>query len=133
MPHILLAENGPTAIDLAGGLLEAANLTFDVVTDGRSLLDRINAETNRYDAIVLAYELPEISGSECITFLKQMYRRLPILVLVENLTQDHTRKLGQIGIRPKHIHTKPTDRTTFATWVQLALSEAPPRRPTDSL
>ncbi|MDP6041222.1 MAG: response regulator [Candidatus Latescibacteria bacterium] len=132
MPHILFAENGPTAMDLAGGLLEAANLTFDVVTDGRSLLDHVNADTHHYDAIVLAYELPEISGPECITFLKKMYRRLPILVLVENLTSDHTRELGQIGIRPKHIHAKPTDRTTFATWVQLSLNEAPPRRPTDS-
>ena len=132
MLHILLAENGPTAMDLAGGLLEAANLTFDVVTDGRSLLDRVNADTNHYNAIVLAYELPEISGPECIVFLKQMYRRLPILVLVENLAPDHMRELGQLGIRPKHIHAKPTDRTTFATWVQQVLSEAPPRRPTDT-
>ena len=43
MPHILLAEDGPTAMDLAGGLLDAPDLTFDVVTDGRSLLDQVNA------------------------------------------------------------------------------------------
>jgi CheY-like chemotaxis protein len=127
MPRILFAEDGPTVMQLSGELLGDDTLTIDVATNGRQALDLVNAEPSGYQLVILGEHLPDVSGTECATFLRQMYRRLPILMLVESLTDDRRQKLGQVGLRPKHLLEKPTDPITFAQWVQQALQEAPQR------
>lgn len=127
MPRILFAEDGPTVMQLSGELLGDENLTLDVATNGRQALDLVNAEPTAYQLVILGESLPDVSGPECATFLRQMYRRLTILMLVDPLTDDRRRNFGQAGLRPKQLLEKPTDPKTFATWVQQALSDAPPR------
>lgn len=125
MVRILFAEDGLTAMNLAGGLFDNPDIALDVVTDGRSALDRVNAEPNAYGLVVLGYNLPEISGPECAAFLKKMYRRLPVLMLTDAGDDDRIGELLRIGIRKPHILQKPTDRNTFAAWVQQALADVP--------
>jgi len=127
MPRILFAEHGPTVMQLSGELLGDDSLTIDVATNGRQALDLVNAEPSGYQLVILGENLPDVSGIECATFLRQMYRRLPILMLVESLTNDRRRELGQVGLRPKHLLEKPTTPIAFAQWVQQALQEAPQR------
>ena len=126
MPHILIAEDGPTVMALAGDLLTDPNLTLDVVTDGRSALDRVNANPAAFQMVILGDDLPELSGAQCATFLKRMFRNLTVLMLVSDLTDERRREFGQIGIRPKHLLAKPTDSDTFTTWVKQALLDVPP-------
>ena len=125
MPRILFAEDGPTAMDLAGGLFDDPDIELDVVTDGRSALDRLNAAPKAYDLVVLGYDLSEISGPDCITFIRQVHRRLPVLVLSETLGEATVQNLADLGVRRKHILQKPTTREAFAGWVQAALAEIP--------
>ena len=127
MPRILFAEDGPTVMQLSGGLLDDDNLIVDVATNGRQTLDLINAESSAYQLIVLGETLPDVSGMECVAFLRKMYRRLPILMLVDTLTDDRRLQFGKVGLRPKHLLEKPTDPETFALWVKQALAEAPER------
>ncbi len=128
MPRILFAEDGLTVMSLSGGLFEDASIVLDVVTDGRSALDRLNAEPSAYDLVILGDDLPEISGFDCAAFIQKMYRRLPVLMLANRLDDDRMRHLSQVGIRKQHVMLKPTDQTSFAAWVHQALSEAPSRR-----
>ncbi|MFT5368360.1 MAG: CheY-like chemotaxis protein [Candidatus Latescibacterota bacterium] len=127
MPRILFAEDGPTVMQLSIELLGDDNLTIDVATNGRQALDLINAESSAYQLVILGETLSDVSGPECVAFLRQMYRRLPTLMLVDPLTDDRRLEFGKVGLRPKHLLEKPTDPTTFAQWVQQALAEAPPR------
>ena len=128
MRRLLLAEDGPTAMDLAGGLFDDPAIALDVVTDGRSALDRVNAAVGAYDLVVLNYDLPEISGPECIAFLRGMYRRLPILVLSDTDDAERLSDLARLGIRRSHILRKPTRPEAFAAWVRNALLGLPTRR-----
>jgi DNA-binding response OmpR family regulator len=127
MPRILFAEDGPTVMQLSGELLGDDALIIDVATNGRQTLDLINAESSAYQLVILGEILPDVSGQECVAFLRKMYRRLPILMLVDPLTDDRRLELGKIGLRPKHLLEKPTTPTAFAEWVQEALAEAPLR------
>lgn len=127
MPRILFAEDGPTVMQLSGDLLDDDNLIIDVATNGRQALDLVNAESSAYRLIVLGETLPDVSGIECAGFLHKMYRRLPILMLVDTLTDDRRLQFGKAGLRPKHLLEKPTDPETFGQWVKQALAEAPER------
>ncbi len=134
MSRILLAEDGPTAIDLAGALFDTPGLELDVVTNGRSALGRLTRLPAAQDAaqagaprayalVVLSYTLPEISGPECIAFIRSMFPRLTILVLSDTTDAKRLGELARLGIRRGHILQKPTDRKTFAAWVRNALKE----------
>ena len=127
MPRILFAEDGPTVMQLSGELLGDENLIIDVATNGRQALDLVNAEPSAYQLVILGETLPDVSGIECATFLRQMYRRLSILMLTDPLTNDRRSQFGQAGLRPKHLLEKPTDPNTFAQWVKQALTDAPAR------
>lgn len=127
MPRILFAEDGPTVMQLSGELLGDENLIIDVATNGRQALDLVNAEPTVYQLVILGENLSDVSGIECATFLRQMYRRLSILMLVNPLTDDRRSHFGKAGLRSKHLLEKPTDPNTFANWVQQTLIEAPPR------
>ena len=127
MPRMLLAEDGVTAMDLAGSLFDLPDLGVDVVTDGRSALDRVNAEPSAYDLVVLGHDLPEISGPECARFLRTMHRRVKVLLLVDDRREDLLKELGEIGIRPNYVQAKPIAPDAFVAWVQQALEDAPPR------
>jgi len=127
MPRILFAADGPTVMQLSGDLLDDEELTIDVATNGRQALDLVNAEPSAYQLVILGENLPDVSGPECASFLRQMYRRLTLLMLVDTLTDDRRREFTKVGFRPKHLLETPTNPTTFAQWVQQTLSEAPPR------
>ena len=128
MPRILFAEDGLTAMELAGSLFDDPGLELDVVTDGRSALDRLAEAPKAYDLVILGYDLPEVAGPDCIAFLRKMFRRLPILVLSETLQEARLKELADLGVRPSEILEKPADRERFAAWVREALSDRRPRR-----
>ena len=80
MPKVLLAEDGPITMSLGASLFDDPSIELDVVTDGRSALDRLAEAPKDYDLIVLGLDLPEISGTECIAFIQKMLPRMTILV-----------------------------------------------------
>ena len=128
MPRILLAEDGPTAMGLVGALFENPDLDLDVVTDGRSVLERVSAAPSAYSLVVLSYDLPEISGPECAAFLRRMLPQLPIFMLLETIDEARLSELAQLGIGRARILKSPADPETFAAWINSALAETPPRR-----
>lgn len=128
MPRILFAEDALTTMDLAGNLLDDPTLTLDVITDGRSMLDRLNEAPAHYDLIILGDDLPEISTLECIAYIQQMFRNLPILILATTVDKTRLSELANLGIRKKHVLAKPISRQIFADQVRQALAEIPPKR-----
>lgn len=117
MPRILLAEDGPTAMTLAGGLFDHRNVELDVVTDGRSALETLAANPRAYALVILAYDLPEISGPDCIRFIRKMLARLPLLVLIESPCPERLQELADLGISRGHVMEKPTTPVSLAVRV----------------
>lgn len=122
MPRILLAEDGPTAMTLAGGLFDHRDVELDVVTDGRSALETLAANPKGYALVILAYELPEISGVDCIRFIRKMFARLPVLVLLDTPDQARVNELAELGISRGHILEKPATPESLAVRVGNLIS-----------
>ncbi len=122
LPRILLAEDGPTAMTLAVGLFDHRNVELDVVTDGRSALETLAENPRAYALVILAYDLPEISGLDCIRFIRKMLARLPMLVLIETPGPDRLEELAGLGISHGHILEKPATPESLAARVGKMLN-----------
>lgn len=99
---------------LAGGLFDHRNVELDVVTDGRSALETLAANPRAYALVILAYDLPEISGPDCIRFIRKMLARLPLLVLIDNPAPEHLEELAAQGISGGQILEKPATPKSLA-------------------
>ncbi len=122
---ILFAEDGPDLMRLSGSLMGDLHLEVDAVTDGRSFIQHLSDAPNYYDLVVLGFDLPEISGRECIMFVRRMFNRLPILVVTDSMQKEILEELGEFGVRKKHIFEKTSSAEEFGVWVRQALSELP--------
>ena len=124
MIQVILAENGVAAMKLGGILLDNPELNVQVVSDGRSLLDRLNEAPNFFHAVVMNYDLPEISGPDCLRFIKQCHQRLCILVLSDTVEPERLEELAGLGVRKKHVLDQSSDPETFRAWIDFSLGEA---------
>lgn len=107
---------------LAGGLFDHPNVELDVVTDGRSALETLAANPKGYALVILAYDLPEICGVDCIRFIRKMFARLPVLVLVDTPDQERVNELADLGISRGHILEKPATPESLAVRVRNLIS-----------
>jgi len=122
---ILFAEDGPNVMRLSGSLLDDPGLELDAVTDGRSFLQHLSDSPKDYDLVVLGFDLPEISGTECINFVRRMFIRMPVLVVSDSMDQERIEALAELGVRKKHTLKKSSSAEEFGMWVRQALSELP--------
>ena len=123
--RILFAEDGLDVMRLSGSLLDEPGLELEVVTDGRSLLKALSDTPKAYDLVVLGFDLPEVNGSECISFIRNMFVRMPVLVLSNDLGKERLEELAQLGVRRKHVLDRSASSGEFGAWVLQALSELP--------
>ncbi len=107
---------------LAGGLFDHRTVELDVVTDGRSALETLAENPRAYALAILAYDLPEISGPDCIRFIRKMLARLPLLVLIETPGPECLEELAGLGISCGHILEKPTTPEFLAARVGKLLN-----------
>ena len=126
MPKVLMAEDGRIAMSLGASLFDAPSIELDVETDGRSALDRLAEAPKDYDLVVVGFDLPEISGTECIAFIQKMLPRMPILVLSEDVGEGRLRNLADLGVKKGHVLARDATPEAFSAWVKNALPA--PRR-----
>ncbi len=124
MIQLILAENSVAAMKLGGILLDNPELNVQVVSDGRSLLDRLNEAPNFFHAIVMSYDLPEISGPDCLRFIKQLHQRVCVLVLSDSVDPERLEELAGLGVRNKHILDRSADSKACRAWIDFSLGEA---------
>lgn len=129
LPRILLAEDAVSAMNLARVLFDDPDLQIDVVTDGRRALERLNQAPKAFDLVILGYDVPGVSAPKCVAFIKQMFRRLPILVLTESLEENQLSELTELGIQQDRVLEKPIEPEAFAARVKGVLSEGNRFRP----
>ncbi len=124
MIQMILAEDGVVAMGLGGALLDKEDLKIQVVSDGRSLLDRLNEAPNFFHAVVMRYDLPEIDGPECLKFIRQFHERVCVLVLSDSTEPERLEKLAGLGVRRKYVMDRAEDTKQIAAWIDFTLGEA---------
>ena len=128
LPRILFADDSLTIMKLSGALLDDPDLILETATDGRSVLNRVSDLAGKFDLVILGYAIPETSATECVRFLRQMFRRLPVLILTDTTDQAKWDELAELGVGRDRILSPNTDPETFAAWVREALSRSAAQR-----
>ncbi len=81
MSRILVVEDEQHLADGLRYNLEAEHYDVDVSDNGEDALQRLTADTNRYDLVILDVMLPGIDGFAVATELRKARRFVPILML----------------------------------------------------
>ena len=90
-PRILLVDDEPSIIKMAGKRLEVAGFEVSVALDGQEALQKAQSEVP--DLIILDLMLPKLNGYEVCALLKKdpRYQKIPI-VMFSARTQEKDEK-----------------------------------------
>jgi CheY-like chemotaxis protein len=100
---ILLAEDNPVNALLARTILLRAGHRVEHVTSGRAVLERLAAEGDRPDLIIMDVEMPDIDGIEAARRirafeLERQLPRIPILALTANAQRSDESECADAGM-----------------------------------
>ena len=84
-PHILFADDNPDIRELVRAVLQAAG--FRVTTTGTTAGALQLAATERFDAMVLDYWMPELTGIELCRHIRGIDQSTPILICSGAVTE----------------------------------------------
>jgi CheY-like chemotaxis protein len=132
--RLLVAEDNEINQQVAREILESAGLLVDLANNGREAVEK--ARANRYDAVLMDIQMPELDGLQATAELRRDGRLadLPIIAMTAHaMSGDRERSLAA-GMND-HV-TKPIDPDSlFAVllrWVRLGEQQAgstPPPQP----
>jgi DNA-binding response OmpR family regulator len=95
MSRILIVEDEQHLADGLRFNLEAEQYEVDLTDNGEDALQRLTAEPNRYDLVILDVMLPGIDGFTVATQLRASRRFVPVLMLTaRNRSEDVLRGFG---------------------------------------
>ncbi len=124
--HILVAEDNPINQKLACSLLEKWGYTADIAENG--LVAIAMHKINRYDAILMDMQMPEMGGIEAtqrIRASEQGQRHVPIIAMTANAMQGDRERCLEAGM--DHYLAKPLQAEALKSLLQhLSLQKAHP-------
>ena len=82
--RILLVEHEPTLRMFAAGALSASGYAIDEACNGAEALARIRAARGRYDAVIMAVDLPGQPGDQLAAEVRALHADVPILLMAED-------------------------------------------------
>jgi signal transduction histidine kinase/DNA-binding response OmpR family regulator/HPt (histidine-containing phosphotransfer) domain-containing protein len=96
MPYgkVLAVDDLATNLEVMKGLLMPYGLQVDTVLSGREAVERIRAETVRYDLIFMDHMMPEMDGIEAVRIIRNEIgsayaRQAPIIALTANAVEGN--------------------------------------------
>ena len=77
--HILVVDDDPALRTLFQALLESYGFSSETADNGRDAITKLERES--YDAVVLDYMMPEITGLTVLGHIQQRYPAIPVVML----------------------------------------------------
>ena len=77
--HILVVDDDPPLRTLFQALLESYGFTSDTADNGGEAITKLTRES--YDAVLLDYMMPEITGLTVLRHIQQRYPSMPVVML----------------------------------------------------
>ena len=96
-PRILIVENQTAAAMLMVSVLAQAGCDVTVANTGKKGIEL--ASENKFDLVVLAADLPDVSGFSIVKELKQRHlsRRTPIIFVASQSSEEDRRRSLELG------------------------------------
>ena len=98
--HLWVVENNQADFSaLRQALLRTgAQMEFTQLTQANEVLERVSAENNRFDGLIVNSALPDMSGLELCVLLFDQGIRQPILLLTEQRKEDIAARAANTGV-----------------------------------
>jgi len=110
--HILLAEDNELNAEIACSILESADMTVEVATDGQAAVEAVaNHPARTYDCILMDVQMPRMDGYTATKMIRAMKdeekAKIPIIAMTANAFAEDRKHALEIGM-DAHI-AKPVD------------------------
>ncbi|MCL2663701.1 MAG: response regulator [Oscillospiraceae bacterium] len=121
--NVLVVDDSPTNLDVAGVLLGKYNMRVDCVLNGHDAIDRMRLGEPVYNAIFMDHMMPGMDGIETAKWIRKIdteyAREIPIIALTANAVAGNERMFLDEGFQAfvsKPINIKKLD-TVIRTWI----------------
>lgn len=124
--RVLVAEDNKVNQMVVQGMLKKAGLAVDVVENGLQAVERICQQEERYDCVLMDWEMPEMDGlSACKQIRawenKNRKPRTPIVALTAHVLSDYEQQAYAAGMQG--FLKKPIDQNALFQSLFLTLSK----------
>jgi CheY-like chemotaxis protein/anti-sigma regulatory factor (Ser/Thr protein kinase) len=87
--HVLVVDDIATNLDVVRGMMKPYGIKLDCAVSGRQAIERIAAESPRYDAVFMDHMMPEMDGVEAARAIREEIgteyaKNVPIIALTAN-------------------------------------------------
>lgn len=93
------------------------NFQVEIASSGQDALDKI--KINNYDLVTVDLIMPEMSGLELLTEIKQISPGLPVIVITGNATEKLINQAGILGA--SNVIYKPISIDNFFSEIMVSL------------
>ncbi len=125
--RVLVADDGPDNRQLLKFLLAKAKVEFEIVEDGAQAVERLLAEPNRFDLLLLDMQMPVMDGYTAARRLRELGFDLPIVALTAHTMAGDAEKCFEAGCSA--FLGKPIERSQLIEVLENAKNEAIGKRP----
>jgi CheY-like chemotaxis protein len=95
--HILVVDDDPALRTLFQALLESYGYTSDTADNGRDAIAKLAQRS--YDAVLLDYMMPGITGLTVLRHIQQRYPAMPVVMLTGHTDGQVAEQALAIGAR----------------------------------
>jgi len=122
--QVLVVDDSDINLEVARRLLERDGAIVLTATNGREALERLRAEPDRFDAVLMDVQMPEMDGYEASALIRSELGlgRLPILALTAGALGEERRRAEAAGM--DEFLTKPLDPQSLVRALRRAVEAA---------
>ncbi|MCP5310240.1 MAG: response regulator [Zoogloeaceae bacterium] len=115
---VLVVEDNLVNQDVARGLLERVGATVSIASNGREALMLLNGGQQRFDAVLMDLQMPEMDGFAAIRAIRADPRLngLPVIAMTAHAMEDERRRCFAAGMN-EHV-PKPIDATLLVSVIR---------------
>jgi CheY-like chemotaxis protein len=122
-PTLLVVDDDPINLEIIGEFLDHQGYTLEMADGGQSALDRLEAEPDRYDIIILDRMMPDMDGMSVLRAVKNNERLRMLPVIMQTAANTPNAVAEGLAAGAWYYLTKPYQLEALASIVDTALAD----------